>query len=63
MAAEGSGSRPSVLLPPFLSYADEGGPPALRRLTPGVVGTLQYSAPELLNEDLRPQGNELFCFD
>lgn len=36
--------------------ADESGPPALRRLTPGVVGTLQYSAPELLNEDLRPQG-------
>ena len=33
-----------------------GGPPNLRRLTPGVVGTLQYSAPELINEDLRPQG-------
>ncbi|PRW44254.1 3-phosphoshikimate 1-carboxyvinyltransferase isoform A [Chlorella sorokiniana] len=37
---------------------DDAGPPALRRLTPGVVGTLQYSAPELLNEDLRPQGTE-----
>ncbi|KAL4858866.1 Mitogen-activated protein kinase kinase kinase dlk-1 [Chlorella vulgaris] len=29
-------------------------PPNLRRLTPGTVGTVQYSAPELINEDMRP---------
>lgn len=28
----------------------------LKRLSPGVVGTSQYAAPELVNNDLRPQG-------
>ncbi len=33
-----------------------GGPPTgLMRLSPGVIGTTQYAAPELINEDLRPQ--------
>ncbi|EFN55353.1 hypothetical protein CHLNCDRAFT_134377 [Chlorella variabilis] len=31
------------------------GPPNLRRLTPGTMGTMQYCAPELVNEDMRPQ--------
>ena len=30
----------------------EGGPPQLARLTPDVIGTAQYAAPELMNEDL-----------
>jgi hypothetical protein len=30
----------------------EGGPPQLARLTPNVIGTAQYAAPELMNEDL-----------
>lgn len=28
------------------------GPPQLARLTPNVIGTAQYAAPELMNEDL-----------
>lgn len=52
-----------LLTPAPLSAAPEddgsGGPPVLRRLTPGVVGTLQYTAPELINEDLRPQGGRV----
>ena len=30
-----------------------GGPPHLERLTAGVIGTAQYAAPELMNEDLQ----------
>ncbi|KAL4522997.1 hypothetical protein Ndes2526A_g07715 [Nannochloris sp. 'desiccata'] len=30
-------------------------PTGLIRLSPGVIGTTQYAAPELINEDLRPQ--------
>jgi hypothetical protein len=30
----------------------EGGPPQLARLTTNVIGTAQYAAPELMNEDL-----------
>ena len=30
----------------------EGGPLQLARLTPNVIGTAQYAAPELMNEDL-----------
>lgn len=35
----------------------ESGPPTgpLMRLSPGVIGTTQYAAPELINEALRPQ--------
>ena len=29
------------------------GAPQLERLTPGVIGTSQYAAPELINEDLQ----------
>lgn len=29
-----------------------GGPPQLSRLTPNVIGTAQYAAPEIMNEDL-----------
>jgi serine/threonine protein kinase len=36
--------------------AGAGGAAALRRLSPGVVGTPQYAAPELFNESLRPPG-------
>lgn len=33
------------------------GPPgALRRLSPGVLGTPQYAAPELINSALKPEG-------
>ena len=32
------------------------GPPQLVRLSPGVIGTTQYAAPELINESLRPEG-------
>ncbi|KAL4428326.1 hypothetical protein ABPG75_002415 [Micractinium tetrahymenae] len=44
------------IVAPTSGEGGAGGPPHLRHLTPGTVGTLQYSAPELINEDLRPQG-------
>ena len=33
-----------------------GSPSALVRLSPGILGTTQYAAPELINETLRPDG-------
>jgi len=38
-----------------LGSPSSGPPTGLMRLSPGVIGTTQYAAPELINEALRPQ--------
>ena len=39
---------------PLGSPPGSGPPTGLMKLSPGVIGTTQYAAPELINEDLRP---------
>jgi serine/threonine protein kinase len=51
-----SNSSNSAMSPVGSPLGSPTGPlPGLLRLSPGVIGTSQYAAPELINEDLRPQ--------
>jgi serine/threonine protein kinase len=50
-SSSGGPSSPS----PSPLGSPNGPPPGLMRLSPGVIGTTQYAAPELINEALRPQ--------
>jgi len=54
-------SMPAGSSSPFLTAPEQQQRPAsLVRLSPGVVGTVQYAAPEIINQSLRPEGNVLF---
>ena len=55
-AAAAGAVFPSSTSPNGGQTAASSSPSSLMRLSPGIIGTTQYAAPELINESLRPDG-------